>query len=881
LRKTFSGIILTLLLLSVFSSVYNLETRAVTNASNSDAQVAIKSTKTNAQEQVKVLGHRITVSDLTTLKSVIGTSSEIANYNQLIDGHGTGLLSPTNEEWAKIAANAYIVDAISFNTAAETPSSVDHSNESWFPPIGNQDGQGSCVAWAVGYYMKTYQEAKEHEWNLSMASWEGGYYGHPSLAYQAEIMSSAFVYNLINNGVDGGSTFYDAINLVCSIGISSWKLMPYDHSDYTSWPSEAAWSEAPFYRGNSSSGYEYLSLSTDQGLTDLKNWIASGNLAIIGVDANQYSKLTDDDVWTLDNYANPNENHANTVVGYDDSIEYVEGGQVRHGAFKIVNSWGVGGWENVPDGFYWISYEAMKQRIGYCMFYYDMIDYQPTLLASFNIAHSRRGECRITVGLGNKNSPIQTKRFDDYINGGNQPFCTNDIVFDITEFTTFVTDLQDQSFFLKVYDAGSVATGTISKFAIDNVLSSDTPISTINGAYVYAYVTFGSNAHISVFPEVVELPTGLVVDQNFTVAVIVENVSNLYALGLKLEWNTTYLAYVNHTITVPLENYSDPALPSPHSGILHSPTTVVQNDVNESSGFLSLNCYSEAPASSFTGNGTILTITFQVKNQSTSETNVSLHLAQIELTDSYALPILHAVTDGIVRIPERPPDTTPPSITIISPQNRTFDANHVPLIFTINESTSWISYSFDDQSNVTITSNTTLIDLSDGAHTVVVYANDTSGNMGASEIVYFADDTTPPSIADVSQTPPRTDVWSEDEVKVNATVTDSVSGVKKVTLEYTNGNGTWIILEMTKIEDSIWKATIPQFPYGTNITYTITAEDRVNNTITSEEMGYTYQYRVVSEFSTLWLLPAFMMITLSVIVFCKKKHVEFSKTIHS
>jgi hypothetical protein len=881
LRKAFSEIILTLLLLSTFSAVFNLGTRAVVNAGNSNAQVPIESTKANAQEQVKVLGHRITTSDLIILKSRIGTSLEDANYKQLIDGHGTGLLTPTDEEWAKIAVSAYIVDTISFRTAAEIPSSVDHSNESWFPPIGNQDGQGSCVAWAVGYYMKTYQEAKEHEWNLSTASWEGGYHGYPSLAYQDEIMSPAFIYNLINNGVDGGSTFYDAINLVCSIGVSSWKKMPYDPTDHTSWPSEEAWSEAPFYRGNSSSGYEYLWLSEDQGLTDLKNWIASGHLAIIGVDADQYSQLTNDDVWTLDNYANPSVNHANTIVGYGDSIEYVEEGQVRHGAFKIANSWGVGGWENVPDGFYWISYEAMKQRIGHCVFYYDMIDYQPTLLASFNISHARRGECQITVGLGNKNSPIQTKGFDDYINGGNQPFCTNDIVFDITEFMKSITDLQNQSFFLRVYDGGSATTGTINKFAINSALSSDTPISTIKSGYVYAYVTFASSTHVRVFPGVVELPTGWVVGQNLTVAVITENVSNLYALALKLEWNTTYLAYVNHTITAPIENYSDPAFPSPYSGILHSPTAVVQNDVNESSGFLRVICNSETPASSFTGNGTILTVTFQVKNQSISETDVSLHLTQTELVDSYALPILHGVTDGIVRIPERPSDTAPPAIAILSPQNKTFDADHVPLIFTINESTSWISYSLDGQSNVTITGNTTLTGLSDGTHTVIVQANDTSGNMGASEMVYFADDTTPPNILEVSQAPPKTDVFSGDEVKVNATVTDNFSGVKKVTLQYTDGNGTWITVEMTKIEGNVWNATIPPFPYGTNITYIITAEDSVNNTITSEEMGYTYQYRVVSEFSTLWLLPAFMMTTLLVIIFCKKKHVKLGKTICS
>ncbi len=140
-----------------------------------------------------------------------------------------------------------------------------------------------------------------------------------------------------------------------------------------------------------------MSLYSDSGLFNLKNFIASGNLAIIGVDANKYSALTSADVWTLDGYTNPDVNHANTIVGYDDRITYTENGTTHYGAFKVANSWGVGGWEKVPDGFYWISYEAMKQRIGYCMFYYDMIDYEPELLAAFKISHLKRSECDIRI----------------------------------------------------------------------------------------------------------------------------------------------------------------------------------------------------------------------------------------------------------------------------------------------------------------------------------------------------------------------------------------------------------------------------------------------------------------------------------------------------
>jgi hypothetical protein len=82
-------------------------------------------------------------------------------------------------------------------------------------------------------------------------------------------------------------------------------------------------------------------------------------------------------------------------------------------------------------------------------------------------------------------------------------------------------------------------------------------------------------------------------------------------------------------------------------------------------------------------------------------------------------------------------DTTPPTITILSPQNATYYSNSTPLTFTINEPTSWIKYSLDNQPNVTITGNIPMNNLADGSHNVIVYASDTSGNVGYSNRIYF------------------------------------------------------------------------------------------------------------------------------------------------
>ncbi len=102
-------------------------------------------------------------------------------------------------------------------------------------------------------------------------------------------------------------------------------------------------------------------------------------------------------------------------------------------------------------------------------------------------------------------------------------------------------------------------------------------------------------------------------------------------------------------------------------------------------------------------------------------------------TDRYPLAVSHII----------PEDTTPPTISIVSPENKTYRAKDVPLTFTVSESASWIGYSLDDQMIVTITGNTTLSELSDGTHSLVVYANDTAGNIGYSNSVYFVIETQP------------------------------------------------------------------------------------------------------------------------------------------
>jgi hypothetical protein len=88
--------------------------------------------------------------------------------------------------------------------------------------------------------------------------------------------------------------------------------------------------------------------------------------------------------------------------------------------------------------------------------------------------------------------------------------------------------------------------------------------------------------------------------------------------------------------------------------------------------------------------------------------------------------------------PVIPYDTVPPRISIVSPENKVYNASSVPLTFLIYETSSSMSYSLDGQNNVTVAGNTTVSDLPNGAHNLTVYVTDSAGNTGASETISFS-----------------------------------------------------------------------------------------------------------------------------------------------
>ena len=242
------------------------------------------------------------------------------------------------------------------------------------------------------------------------------------------------------------------------------------------------------------------------------------------------------------------------------------------------------------------------------------------------------------------------------------------------------------------------------------------------------------------------------------------------------------------------------------------------------------------------GSGTLVTITFNA----TAAGSCKLELFDTKLSNPVPEPISHTTVDGFVTVTE---------VTVSPDVNGDGTVDIVDIILAGQSLGSYPGHS--RWNPVADVNGDDVVDIYD----LILIAR----NFGTVE------DRTPPVIENVFQQPAEDNVYPDDKVELYADVTDYMSGVKQVVLNYTTNNGTWLTIEMANLERNIWNATIPEFPYSTNVTYVVIAQDNVGNTITTQEMGYEYQYHVIPEFTSLIFLVIFMIVTLLAVITHTKK----------
>lgn len=214
----------------------------------------------------------------------------------------------------------------------ELPLKIDFSDK--MPPAGSQGKQLSCVAWSVAYAVKSYQEGIE----------EGNsYIKNGTLNYNA-VFSPSFIYNQINDGVDNGSMFIDALNLVSQQGVPKYSVMPYIEEDFITRPDKQQIEQAKNYK------IDYWRQVNVRDIKEVKAQLYSGHPVMIGIIVDHefyrdgFKNYKDSMyVWSVKR-GSQNTAHAMVIVGYDDEKRL----------FKALNSWGTE-WGN--NGYVWISYD--------------------------------------------------------------------------------------------------------------------------------------------------------------------------------------------------------------------------------------------------------------------------------------------------------------------------------------------------------------------------------------------------------------------------------------------------------------------------------------------------------------------------------------------
>ncbi|MBC8175727.1 MAG: DUF1565 domain-containing protein, partial [Candidatus Marinimicrobia bacterium] len=310
-------------------------------------------------------------------------------------------------------------------------SSIDLSEN--LPPIRSQGGQGSCVAWATGYYYKTYQEWQEHNWDVTTEDHQ---------------FSPAFIYNHINGGQDAGSYVSDAFKALLDLGCATWFDMPYTDENYTNLPDEETYFNAINYRCED---VFYINMFED--LESVKNHLLDSNLVVFCINIYEHFYDIGDHNYTYcvnTFYGDYVGGHCVTICGFDDDRPTEDG----PGAFKIVNSWGPDWGDN---GYFWMSYEAVQNPTlsqMWALYSMDKIDYNPTLISRHYVDHDIRGRVAFQFGIGEGSDPLWKKHLFDWFQRSSLPlpFPPTNVVVDLTDGIDHLSEIEPNNIYIRCKD---------------------------------------------------------------------------------------------------------------------------------------------------------------------------------------------------------------------------------------------------------------------------------------------------------------------------------------------------------------------------------------------------------------------------------------------
>lgn len=237
-----------------------------------------------------------------------------------------------------------IEDDISFGTTLGTgdlPSEV--SLLDYFPPIGDQGQYGTCVAWACGYNLKSFLEAKAN--------------GYTNYSSSDQLFSAKDLFWAIDNSYKGedcnGTGFEAALDVIQNRGVATMSVVPYtDLGDCSSSP-ESGWTS----NANDHKIESYREIDVD--VNTIKGYLADGRAVVFGARlGDEFMNAENDDVLDYQTYGYSGQHayHAMILSGYDDN-------KGANGAFRVVNSWSEYWGDN---GYIWVDYNFFCNTDEFC-----------------------------------------------------------------------------------------------------------------------------------------------------------------------------------------------------------------------------------------------------------------------------------------------------------------------------------------------------------------------------------------------------------------------------------------------------------------------------------------------------------------------------------
>ena len=283
----------------------------------------------NASDNIGVSSVRFTVDGVAVGSD--NTSPYIFSWNT--NSVSAGVHTVTVAAYDAAGNNSSQSIQVTVNTTVINPPTLPASAQLIMPPVKNQGGEFSCVAFAAGYAARSAEQLYKT--------------GASGYNFATNVFSSEFLYNQTKFGDCGaGTSVTTVLEFIKTYGICSEQSMPY--SDLNGCSLLANSSQSPEATNFNISSYSVISKSD---VAAIKTMIVNKHPLILTVNLDaSFTNAQAGFIWKSYSGA-AGFSHALVICGYDDA---------KH-AYKVMNSWGTN-WGDA--GYSWIDYDFLPQTGG-------------------------------------------------------------------------------------------------------------------------------------------------------------------------------------------------------------------------------------------------------------------------------------------------------------------------------------------------------------------------------------------------------------------------------------------------------------------------------------------------------------------------------------